>query len=93
VGSWLLDLTAMALIENPPLFLFSDVFFPLQDRLSEGWLWVAEILPLLHPVRLARAAFQGEASLILLWDLAYLLGVSLLLLAWARRGVRQRLTN
>jgi lipooligosaccharide transport system permease protein len=76
-----------------PLFLFSDVFFPLQDRLSEGWLWVAEILPLLHPVRLARAAFQGEASLILLWDLAYLLGVSLLLLAWARRGVRQRLTN
>ena len=76
-----------------PLFLFSDVFFPLQDRLSESWLWVAEVLPLLHPVRLARAAFQGEASPILLWDLTYLLVVSMLLLVWARRGVRQRLTN
>jgi lipooligosaccharide transport system permease protein len=76
-----------------PLFLFSGVFFPLEERLSEGWLWVAEALPLLHPVRLARAAFRGEASLILLWDLAYLLTVSALLLAWARRSVRQRLTN
>ena len=76
-----------------PLFLFSDVFFPLKERLSEPWLWVAELLPLLHPVRLARAAFQAEASPIVLWDLAYLLGVSMLLLVWARRGVRQRLTN
>ncbi len=76
-----------------PLFLFSGVFFPLEERLSEGWLWVAEALPLLHPVRLARAAFRGEASLILWWDLAYLLTVSALLLAWARRCVRQRLTN
>jgi lipooligosaccharide transport system permease protein len=76
-----------------PLFLFSGVFFPLEERLSETWLWVAEALPLLHPVRLARAAFGGEASPILLWDLAYLLTVSALLLAWARRSVRQRLTN
>jgi lipooligosaccharide transport system permease protein len=76
-----------------PLFLFSDVFFPLKERLSEPWLWVAELLPLLHPVRLARAAFRGEASPIVLWDLAYLLGVSMLLLVWARSGVRKRLTN
>ncbi len=76
-----------------PLFLFSDVFFPLKERLSEPWLWVAEALPLLHPVRLARAAFRGDFSPILLWDFAYLVGVSLLLLVWARRGVRQRLTN
>lgn len=76
-----------------PLFLFSDVFFPLQERLSGFWLWVAELLPLLHPVRLARAAFRGEASAVVLWDLAYLGGVSILLLGWARRGVRNRLTN
>lgn len=76
-----------------PLFLFSDVFFPLRERLPERWLWVAEALPLLHPVRLARAAFRGEASPIVLWDLAYLLGVSMLLLVLARRGVRQKLTN
>ena len=76
-----------------PLFLFSDVFFPLEERIPEKWQWIAELLPLLHPVRLARAAFRGETSLILLWDLAYLLGMSLLLLAWARRGVQKRLTN
>jgi len=76
-----------------PLFLFSDVFFPLQERLPEQWLWLGEALPLLHPVRLARAAFRGEASPILLWDLGYMLAVSALLLAWARHGVRNRLTN
>ena len=76
-----------------PLFLFSDVFFPLKERLSPIWLWVAEALPLLHPVRLARAAFTGQLSLVVLWDLAYSLVVSCLLLIVARRGVRQRLTN
>ncbi len=76
-----------------PLFLFSDIFFPLEERLSKNWLWVAEVLPLLHPVRMARAAFRGEASPIILWDLAYTIGLSLLLLALARRSVRKRLTN
>ena len=76
-----------------PLFLFSDVFFPLRERLSGGWLWVAEVLPLLHPVRLARTAFHGPASLLALWDLTYILGVSAVLLAWARRAVRARLTS
>lgn len=76
-----------------PLFLFSDVFFPLEERLAGPWLWVAEALPLLHPVRLARAAFEGEFALTILWDLAYTATLSLLLLWWARRGVRDRLTN
>jgi lipooligosaccharide transport system permease protein len=76
-----------------PLFLFSDVFFPLEERLSPGWLWVAEALPLLHPVRLARAAFNGQFSWLIMWDVTYILGVSFLLFLWARRSVRQRLTN
>lgn len=76
-----------------PLFLFSDVFFPIQERLSGAWLWVAEALPLLHPVRLARSAFRGDLSWIALWDLAYILVVSAALLAWARRNVRRRLTS
>ena len=76
-----------------PLFLFSDVFFPLKERLTGVWLWVAEALPLLHPVRLARASFRGEFSAIVFLDLAYTLGMSLLLLLWARRSVRDRLTN
>jgi lipooligosaccharide transport system permease protein len=76
-----------------PLFLFSDVFFPLKERLSTPWLWVAEALPLLHPVRLARAAFDGQFSSLILWDVSYTLGLSFLLLMWGRRSVRRRLTN
>ncbi|HYY25558.1 MAG TPA: hypothetical protein VE689_08715, partial [Candidatus Udaeobacter sp.] len=76
-----------------PLFLFSDVFFPLEERLSQRWLWVAEALPLLHPVRLARATFAGAFSSVVLWDVFYILGASLLLLLWARHSVRRRLTN
>jgi lipooligosaccharide transport system permease protein len=76
-----------------PLFLFSDVFFPIAERLSGPWLAVAEVLPLLHPVRLARSAFRGEPSWLVLWDLAYIAGVSCVLLVWARRIVRARLTS
>ena len=76
-----------------PLFLFSDVFFPLKERLREPWLWIAEALPLLHPVRLARAAFTGEVSWLALWDLGYIVVASALLLVLARRSVHRRLTN
>jgi lipooligosaccharide transport system permease protein len=76
-----------------PLFLFSGVFFPLEERLSGAWLWLAEALPLLHPVRLARTAFHGEPTLLVLWDLAYVLAISVALLAWARRAIRAKLTT
>jgi lipooligosaccharide transport system permease protein len=76
-----------------PMFLFSGVFFPLEERLSGMWLWVAEVLPLLHPVRLARTALHGEFSMIVVWDLVYTLGVSALLLLGSRGAVRARLTN
>jgi lipooligosaccharide transport system permease protein len=77
-----------------PLFLFSDVFFPLKERLVGGWLWVAEALPLLHPVRLARFAFgQGGSWTIAAWDVAYIAVVTTALLLWARRTVRARLMS
>jgi lipooligosaccharide transport system permease protein len=76
-----------------PVFLFSDVFFPLSERLSGIWLRLAEVLPLLHPVRVTRMAFRGVFSPILIWDLVYIIGVSALLLLWARRSVRRRLTS
>jgi len=75
-----------------PLFLFSGVFFPLEERLSGVWLVVAEILPLLHPVRIARAAFDGTLSWVALWDTAYILLVSAGLLLWSRSKVRSRLS-
>ncbi len=75
-----------------PLFLFSDVFFPLQERLSGAWLTMAEALPLLHPVRLVRAAFAGEVPDTLVWDLAYVVGLSAVLLWMAARITRRRLS-
>ena len=77
-----------------PLFLFSDVFFPLSERLSPFWQWVAEVLPLVHPVRLARAAFHGGvAPAVIAWDVTYVLGLSALLLLRARRLLERRLTS
>jgi lipooligosaccharide transport system permease protein len=77
-----------------PLFLFSDVFFPLAERLTPFWLGVAELLPLLHPVRLARAAFHGGVPpLVSLWDTAYIVLLSAALLAYAGRLLRARLTS
>lgn len=77
-----------------PLFLFSDVFFPLDERLSPFWATVAEALPLLHPVRLARAAFHGGVpAAVLAWDVAYIVLLSTALLAWTRRALDRRLTG
>jgi lipooligosaccharide transport system permease protein len=80
-----------------PLFLFSDIFFPLAERFSGPWLLVAEVLPLLHPVRLARFAFFGARDgypsiTLVLWDCVYLLVLSTGLLLYARRWIRRRLT-
>jgi len=64
----------------------------LEERLSGVWLQVAEVLPLLHPVRFARDAFQGSVSWIAAWDVAYMLVASTALLGWSRRTIRRRLT-
>lgn len=74
-----------------PLFLFSDVFFPIAERLSPELQWVAELLPLVHPVRLTRAAFQGQPSPYWVQDVLYLLGLSTLLFYGASRTIRKRL--
>jgi lipooligosaccharide transport system permease protein len=80
-----------------PLFLFSDIFFPLAERFSGRWLLLAEVLPLLHPVRLSRFAFFGARGgypsvTLVLWDCAYVLVLSTGLLLYARRWIRRRLT-
>jgi lipooligosaccharide transport system permease protein len=76
-----------------PLFLFSDVFFPVDERLSPFWRGVAEVLPLRHPVRLARNAFQGDLGWIALWDVLYVVVLAAILLPWAYRSARRRLTS
>lgn len=81
-----------------PLFLFSDIFFPLAERFSGFWLHLAEALPLLHPVRLARYAFYGAregypSPALLVWDIVYVGALSFALLWYARRWIRRRLTG
>ena len=80
-----------------PLFLFSDIFFPISERFHGAWLVLAEALPLLHPVRLARHAFYGARGGAggpwqMVWDAIYVLMLSGALLAYAQRWVRRRLT-
>ena len=76
-----------------PLFLFSDIFFPLEERLSGFWRGLAELLPLLHPVRLVRHAFRGEVAWVLVWDAVYIVVLSAVLLGVAARVTRRRLTQ
>ena len=76
-----------------PMFLFSGVFFPIDERLPPWLLPIAEALPLLHPVRLSHMAFSAEWTWTAAWDVGYIVGVSAALLMWARRGVRRRLTS
>lgn len=60
-----------------PLYIFSDTFFPLSERLGPEWMWVPEITPLFHSVRMMRAFCLGKLSTVLWWDAAYLLGVGI----------------
>ena len=46
-----------------PLFLFSGVFFPLEERLPGAWLWVAEALPPAAPGALRASGVPGPARL------------------------------
>ena len=76
-----------------PMFLFSDVFFPLSDRFSGVWLWVAELLPLLHPVRLVRSTSAGTWGMLVIVDVLYILLVSGVLLLIAAKVTRARLSS
>ena len=59
-----------------PMFFFSGVVFPLSNLPS--WLRpVAEAVPLTHPVRLVRG-LSGGLLPIHLWDLAYIVGFTVL---------------
>lgn len=73
-----------------PLMIFSDTFFPIQERLG-SWAWVAEVNPLFHCVRLMRDFAMGRFSSIMIWDLAYILMVAILFHAIALKQFRKRI--
>jgi lipooligosaccharide transport system permease protein len=58
-----------------PMFLFSDTFFPL-DGMPRWVRLLADALPLSHLVRIVRAATLDLLSPALLWDLAYLVALT-----------------
>lgn len=73
-----------------PLYVFSDTYFPLQERLGE-WAWLAEINPLFHCVRLCRAFATGHFTPTLLWDVVYVLAVGFVFHALALRQFKKRI--
>ncbi|MBI5299906.1 MAG: ABC transporter permease [Deltaproteobacteria bacterium] len=73
-----------------PLYIFSDTFFPLQERLG-SWAWIAEFNPLFHCVRLNRAFATGHFSPILIWDVVYILGVGFIFQRLALKQFKKRI--
>lgn len=74
-----------------PLFIFSDTFFPIRERLGEKWMWIPEISPLYHCVRLTRAFAYANFSWILLWDFFYILIVGVFFHWVALRKFKKRI--
>lgn len=73
-----------------PMFLLSDTFFPMAERLPQWALPLVEATPILHAVRLARACCLGAWSKSLPWDLAYLvLAIPLLHYVAAKAFIRR----
>jgi len=75
-----------------PMFFFSGVVFPVSN-LPPTVRFVAEIVPLTHVVRLARAACTRRYNVHLLGDLAYIAVFIVLVGALAVRRLRRRLVS
>jgi lipooligosaccharide transport system permease protein len=73
-----------------PMFFFAGTVFPLES-LPRGLRPVAELMPLTHPVRLARNLIIGRPSAILLFDLAFVIVLTVLAGWFAVRRLRRRI--
>lgn len=73
-----------------PMFLFSGTFFPLNSL--PFWVQkIAWVLPLSHPVFIARALFAGDVSLQIVWSLLWMLVVTSVVFLWSVRRMERRL--
>lgn len=72
-----------------PLFMFSGVFFPLEDRFPPGLLAVARLTPLYHGVELLRGLSRGRPDDLLL-HAVYLAALGAVLTAFAIRQIRRK---
>ncbi|MBI4373721.1 MAG: ABC transporter permease, partial [Deltaproteobacteria bacterium] len=73
-----------------PMFLFSGTFFPL-SKLPEWVQHLAWILPLYHPVAIARSLFYRSANGPLFLSLLWLIVVTLFLSWWSIKRMTKRL--
>ncbi len=55
-----------------PMFFFSGTVFPIEN-LPANFRWIAELFPLTHPVRIARAFCSNKPDFNLLYDLLYII--------------------
>ena len=72
-----------------PSFLFSDIFFPVEERFPDALVAVAKATPLYHGVQLLRGIVNGDAAGLWLSAL-YLLGVGAALCAFSVWRMRRR---
>ncbi len=75
-----------------PLFLFSGIFFPL-THLPDPVVWVANLTPLYHSVKVIRALAIGTVGTGTLLHLMWLVGFALLFHRLPIRWLRERLIN
>jgi lipooligosaccharide transport system permease protein len=75
-----------------PMFFFSGVIFPVEN-LPDIIRPVSEILPLTHPVRLVRGFAMSELAPIHIFDLAYMVVLTVLLSAWAIHRLKRKLID
>lgn len=73
-----------------PMFFFSGVFFPLSS-LPELVQRIAWFLPLTPTVKISQALLHGELTPNLLWDLAYVVAVTLVFFCLSLVTMRRRL--
>lgn len=72
-----------------PLFLFSDIFFPVADRFPQWLVWIAQATPLYHGVQLLRGCAEGDLTAWLV-SAPYLLIVGTVLAAIAIQRMHRR---
>lgn len=76
-----------------PMFFFSGVVFPLEN-LPKTFMYIAEIIPLTHVVRLARAfCVPGGLNISLLFDLLYCILFIAVTGYLAIRGLKKRMIS
>ena len=74
-----------------PLFLFSGIFFPLEERFPPWALAAAQATPLYHAARLMRSASAARLGLADVASLGYLAVGTVVLVLVAVRRLRRRL--